>query len=104
MRLNLRMVAAERGVWRSTDLRRALADAGLEMSAGKMSNLWSGTPITIRLDDLDVICAVLDCSPGDLFVAEPAAAPVDVSVPKSPRSSDVRPARRQRNERSVPPA
>jgi len=103
MRWNLRMVAAERGVWRSTDLRRALADAGLEMSAGKMSNLWSGTPITIRLDDLEVICSVLDCGPGDLLVQEPHAAPAEVVAPQV-RRSDIRPARRQRNERSVPPA
>jgi len=60
MRWNLRLAAAERGIWKSTDLRRRLADAGLEISAGKMSGLWAGTPTTIRLEDLDVICAVLD--------------------------------------------
>ncbi|MDA8356600.1 MAG: helix-turn-helix transcriptional regulator [Actinomycetota bacterium] len=103
MRWNLRMVAAERGVWRSTDLRRALGDAGLEMSAGKMSNLWSGTPISIRLDDLEVICSVLGCGPGDLLVQEPHVAPREVVAPRPP-GSDVRPARRARNERSVPPA
>ena len=48
-----------------------LADAGLVISAGKMSNLWSGQPVTIRLDDLDVICEVLGCEPGDLLVREP---------------------------------
>ena len=46
MRWNLRMVAAQRGIWKSTDLRRALGAAGLDVSAGKMSNLWSGTPIS----------------------------------------------------------
>ena len=103
MRWNLRMVAAERGVWRSTDLRRALGDAGLEMSAGKMSNLWSGTPISIRLDDLEVICSVLGCGPGDLLVQESHVAPREVVAPRPP-GSNVRPARRARNERSVPPA
>ena len=63
MRWNLRMTAAERGVWKSTEMRRRLAEAGMEISAGKMSALWTGTPTTIRLEDLDVICAVLDCSP-----------------------------------------
>ncbi len=48
-----------------------LADAGLVISAGKMSNLWSGQPVTIRLDDLDVICEVLGCAPGDLLIREP---------------------------------
>ena len=71
MRWNLRMKAAERGIWKSTEMRRRLAEAGLEISAGKMSALWTGTPITIRLDDLDVICAVLECTPADLLICEP---------------------------------
>lgn len=71
MRWNLRLAAAERGVWKSTDMRRQLAEAGLVISAGKMSALWTGTPTTIRLDDLDVICAVLGCEPSDLLVCEP---------------------------------
>jgi putative transcriptional regulator len=28
-----------------------------------MSALWTGKPTTIRLDDLDVICAVLTANP-----------------------------------------
>jgi putative transcriptional regulator len=71
MRWNLRMKAAERGIWKSTQMRRLLAEAGLEISAGKMSALWTGTPTTIRLDDLEIICAVLDCDPGALLIREP---------------------------------
>lgn len=71
MRWNLRMTAAERGIWKSTEMRRRLAEVGLEISAGKMSGLWTGTPTTIRLDDLDVICSVLDCTPDDLLILEP---------------------------------
>lgn len=71
MRWNLRMKAAERGIWKSSELRRLLADAGLEISAGKMSALWTTTPTTIRLEDLDVICSVLDCEPTDLLIREP---------------------------------
>lgn len=73
MRWNLRMKAAEAGIWKSTELRRRLAAAGLEISAGKMSALWTGNPTTVRLDDLDVICAVLDCTPSDLLICEPDA-------------------------------
>ena len=73
MRWNLRLTAAERGIWKSTELRRRLAEAGLEISAGKMSALWTGTPTTIRLDDLDTICAVLECAPDDLLILEPDA-------------------------------
>jgi DNA-binding Xre family transcriptional regulator len=65
------MKAAERGIWKSTELRRLLAEAGLEISAGKMSGWWTTTPTTMRLDDLDVICAVLDCEPTELLLREP---------------------------------
>ena len=68
---NLRMKAAEQGIWKSTELRRLLAEAGLEISAGKMSALWTSTPTTIRLENLDVICAVLECTPTDLLITEP---------------------------------
>lgn len=71
MQWNLRLKAAERGIWKSAEMRRRLADAGLELSAGKMSALWSGTPTTIRLDDLDVICVVLNCDADALLIREP---------------------------------
>ena len=71
MRWNLRLAAAQRDIWKASELQRMLAEAGLVISAGKMSNLWSGQPVTIRLDDLDVICEVLGCEPGDLLVREP---------------------------------
>ena len=65
------MRAAERGIWKSAEMRRRLAAEGLEISAGKMSSWWAGTPPTIRLDELDVICVVLECTPSDLMVPEP---------------------------------
>lgn len=77
MKWNLRLAAAQRGVWRASDLRKLLAEKGLMISAGKMSHLWSGQPISIRLDDLDVICSVLDCQPGDLLIHEREAAERD---------------------------
>lgn len=83
MRWNMRMKAAEAGIWKSTELRRRLADAGLEISAGKMSGLWAGTPTTIRLDDLDVLCSVLGCSPTDLLICEP-----DVVATRKPKKAE----------------
>jgi putative transcriptional regulator len=65
------MTAAERGIWKSTEMRRRLAEAGLEVSAGKMSRWWTTTPVSMGLEDLDVICAVLECTPADLMVCEP---------------------------------
>jgi putative transcriptional regulator len=103
MQWNLRMVAAQRGIWRASDLRRRLAEAGLEFSTGKMSHLWSGRPISVRLDDLEVICQVLDCDPGELLLREPA--PADAAAPPRPQAaaaSPVRPAPR-RGSRALPP-
>ena len=85
MKWNLRMKAAERGIWKSVELRRMLADAGLEISAGKMSMLWTTTPTTIRLDDLDVICAVLECTPADLLITEPAKVAARIAGIPKPR-------------------
>jgi putative transcriptional regulator len=71
MQWNLRLRAAERGIWKSAEVRRMLAAAGLEISAGKMSSWWAGTPLTMRLDDLDVLCSVLGCTLNDLMSLEP---------------------------------
>ena len=71
MRWNLRMKAAERGIWKSTEMRRLLAESGVGISAGKMSQLWTGNPNIVRLDELDVICSILDCEPSDLLIREP---------------------------------
>jgi len=74
VRWNLRLAAAQRDIWKASQLQKMLADAGLVISAGKMSNLWSGQPVTIRLDDLEIICEVLGCEPGDLLIREPGKA------------------------------
>lgn len=50
-------------LWKSAQMRRMLAEAGLVISAGKMSSWWAGTPPTMRLEELDVLCTVLECSP-----------------------------------------
>jgi DNA-binding Xre family transcriptional regulator len=71
MKWNLRLAAANRGIWKASELQRMLADHGLAISAGKMSGLWSGNPASIKLSDLDVICAVLGCGVGDLLIPEP---------------------------------
>lgn len=103
MQWNLRMRAAQAGIWKSTEMRRRLAEHGLEISAGKMSALWTGTPTTIRLDDLDVICVVLGCTPMDLLICEPdkvaARRPARASTGAGPQPSP-----RLGRHTSVPPA
>ena len=102
MRWNLRLTAAERGIWKSTEMRRRLAEAGLEISAGKMSALWAGTPTTIRLEDLDVICAVLECDPSRLLICEPEAVAARRPAKKKAVGTTVTP--RLGRHRSKPPA
>ena len=106
MHWNLRMTAAERGIWKSTELRRLLAEHGMTISAGKMSGLWTGHPTSVRLDDLDVLCVVLDCQPGDLLKPEPevvaARKPTAVKRVAAAKGATVAP-RRGRN-RTLPPA
>jgi DNA-binding Xre family transcriptional regulator len=71
---NLRITAAHRGIWKASEMQRLLAERGLVISAGKMSGLWSGTPNTVKLDELDVICTVLGCGIGELMTPEPGKA------------------------------
>ena len=75
MKWNLRLAAANRGIWKASELQRMLAEAGLKISAGKMSGLWSGRPASVKLDDLDVICAVVGCGVEELLIPEPGKIP-----------------------------
>jgi len=107
---NLRLAAANRGIWKASELQRMLAEAGLTISAGKMSGLWSGSPASIKLDDLDVICAVVGCGVEELLVAEPGKAlRTDGGQPGEQAAAPSQQARppvtpRRRDGRSLPPA
>jgi DNA-binding Xre family transcriptional regulator len=102
---NLRLAAANRGIWKASELQRMLAERGLVISAGKMSYLWSGKPVSIRLDDLDVICVVLGCDPSELLVPEPDR----VAVRQEPAAVDEAAATgrrvvpKRRGARTLPP-
>jgi len=106
---NLRLAAANRGIWKASELQRMLSEAGLKISAGKMSGLWSGHPASIKLDDLDVICAVVGCGVEELLIPEPgnisrvAAGQHDEQAAASPQAGPAVTPRR-RDGRSLPPA
>ena len=107
MKWNLRLAAAQRGIWKASDLQRMLADHGLVISAGKMSGLWSGQPASIKLDDLDIICATIGCTVTDLLIAEPEKVTKSVAgqgkaVAVAGATTAVVPQRR--DGRSLPPA
>lgn len=114
MRWNLRLAAANRGIWQASQLQRMLAERGLVISAGKMSGLWSGSPISLKLADLDVICAVLGCEIGELLIPEPDSVPrPQTDAPDDAEQAGAGPGGirnpprvvpRRRDGRSVPPA
>jgi DNA-binding Xre family transcriptional regulator len=103
---NLRLAAAQRGIWKASELQRMLAERGLVMSAGKMSGLWSGQPASIKLDDLDVICAVLGCGVAEVLIPEPdkVTRPAPEQAPQQAvAGAAVVVAPRRRDGRSLPP-
>ncbi len=112
MKWNLRLAAANRGIWKASELQRMLAETGLVISAGKMSGLWSGTPASIKLDDLEVICAVLGCGVEELLITEPAELTHKTEDPPDQQAIASQPATRpgttvtpkRRGTRSLPPA
>ncbi|MFD5114258.1 helix-turn-helix domain-containing protein [Streptomyces sp. NPDC058391] len=108
MRWNLRLTAANKGIWKASELQRSLAERGLVISAGKMSGLWSGQPVSLKLEDLDVICVVLGCEIGELLIPEPqkVARPGEETATRAAvGSSGTAPAvvPRRRDGRSLPP-
>ncbi len=106
MRWNLRLAAANRGIWKASECQRLLAERGLVVSAGKMSGLWSGRPASIKLEDLDVICAVLGCGVEELLIPEPdkVPSPVEDGDRRSVAAAGPPPVTpKRRKGRSLPP-
>ncbi|MFK0114213.1 helix-turn-helix domain-containing protein [Streptomyces sp. NPDC091217] len=93
MKWNLRWVAARQDIWRPTDLLAAFRRVGFNPSLSKVSALWGGTPVTVRLDDLDLICQALGCTVADLMEAEPAAAAEDEEETKAAAGGEGSPGR-----------
>lgn len=109
----MRHPAANRDIWKASGLQRLFAERGLVISAGKMSQLWSGQQVSLKLDDLDIVCAVPGRPIGELLIPEPDKVPdlCATRPPRPPRGAVVgsapRPMRvvpRRRDGRSLPPA
>lgn len=91
MKWNLRWVTARRDIWRPTDLLAALREVGFNPSLSKVAALWGGTPVTVRLDDLDRICQALQCTVANLLEAEPLTDQQDSE--QTPQAASRRPGR-----------
>lgn len=94
MKWHLRVVAVQRGIWRPTQLLPVFARVGFFPSLSKVSAMWRETPVTVRLDDLDRICAALGCTVADLLQAESDPGTAVRGLPG--------PGRRQAVERTLP--
>lgn len=70
MKWNLRQAAARQGIWRSDQLHAVFKQIGFNPSLSKVAALWSNRPITVRLDDLDMMCTALGCTVNDLLETE----------------------------------
>jgi DNA-binding Xre family transcriptional regulator len=107
----LRWAAAQRDIWRPTELLAAFEKVGFKPSLSKTAALWSGKPVTVRLDDLDKICAALGCTVADLLEPEPVKVAGHgaqdtaraVGEPGSVGASRPKP-RRSGGPRSLPPS
>lgn len=90
----LRLLMAEHGMFKATDLQPRLAEHGIELSASQVWRLVTGRPERLNLRVLVVLCEILDCEPGELVRRVDVAAPA-INEPASGRaiSKDLRPRR-----------
>lgn len=107
MKWNLRMVAAQHDIWRPTQLLKAFEEVDFHPSLSKVAALWTGPPVTVRLDDLDKICAALDCTVDELMQTEPVARlgaePGNSKTAVGQSSPQARPTSRRGGRRTPPP-
>jgi DNA-binding Xre family transcriptional regulator len=90
----LRLLMAEHGMFKASDLQPRLAEHGIELSGSQVWRMVSGRPERLNLRVLVVLCEILDCEPGELVRRTDAAAP-PVKEPTSGRGigKDLQPER-----------
>jgi DNA-binding Xre family transcriptional regulator len=73
----LRVLMAERGMFKPIELAPRLAEHGVRLSDSQVWRLVTGRPERLNLRVLMILCEILECQPGDLVrrsdVAVPAA-------------------------------
>lgn len=72
----LRVVMAQHGMFKSTDLAPRLAEHGIHLSDSQIWRLVTGKPERLNLQVLMVLCEILGCEPTDLIRRHDTAAPV----------------------------
>ncbi len=72
----LRVLMAERGMFKATDLSPRLAEHGVRLSDSQVWRLVTGRPERLNLRVLVVLCEILGCDPGELVRRTDIAAPI----------------------------
>jgi DNA-binding Xre family transcriptional regulator len=70
----LRLVMAQAGMFKATDLTPRLAAYGIALSESQVWRLVTGKPERLNLRVLTALCEIFDCQPGDLIVLTDAPA------------------------------
>ncbi len=92
----LRLLMAEHGMFKASDLQPRLAEHGIDLSASQVWRMVTGRPERLNLRVLVVLCEIFDCEPGELVRRTDVAVPA-VKEPASGRTigKDLRPKRVQ---------
>jgi DNA-binding Xre family transcriptional regulator len=72
----LRVLMAEQGMFKATELRPRLAEHGICLSDSQVWRLVTGRPERLNLRVLVVLCEILGCEPGELVRRSDVAAPI----------------------------
>lgn len=64
---NLRSVMADRGMYQTTDMQRALSAEGMVLSREQVYRIVTRVPSRLNTDLLVALCRILDCEPNDLI-------------------------------------
>jgi DNA-binding Xre family transcriptional regulator len=84
----LRVVMAQHGMFKSTDLAPRLAEHGIHLSDSQIWRLVTGKPERLNLQVLMVLCEILACEAGDLVRRQDTAAPAGKRPAKGARKLD----------------
>lgn len=79
----LRVLMAENGMFKATDLMPRLREHGIRLSDSQVWRLVTGRPERLNLRLLMVLCEVLGCEPGELVRRADVAAPAKAEAASS---------------------
>ena len=88
----LRLLMAEHGMFKATDLTPRLAEHGIRLSDSQVWRLVTGRPERLNLRLMIVLCEILTCEPGELVRrTDVAAAPAKEPASSGAIAKDLKP-------------